>query len=245
MARVAPDSNDVLVYLLNDGPGTHVNTGSAGSSANWTDYGSPISGAQGLFGPALYIAGTPVTSSVDGAGGANNVVIGAPVSLSGWVFLKRYSTSFMELFEKQYFLNGWSTPFLTFGFQMLNSNDGQCDLYITTTAGAQGAGTLQTQLRTPTPYIIPLGRWCHIGGTWDGTTMKFYLNGNLIASAAYTGTIDYNVSGNRGEWFCGGIAGTSTNQTGGAIFQDIRVASVVRPQSYFANIYYNGIFVNG
>ena len=240
MARVLPDSNDVLVYLLNDGPQTFANTGTLGPAANWTAYGSPISGAQGIFSQALYIAGTPVTSSVDGAGGANDLaLITTNVSLSGWVFIKRYSGSFMELFEKQYRLNNWSAPFLSYGFQMVNSNDGQCDLYVTFNGSLQGA------LRTPTPYVVPLSRWTHIGGTFDGSTMKFYINGTLAASGSYSGVVDYNTAGNRGEWFCGGIAGTGTNQTGCAIFQDIRVANVLRPQSYFANIYYNGISVNG
>lgn len=239
MARIAPDANDVLVYLLNDGPGTHTNTGTAGPSGNWTEYGSPISGAQGLFGNALYVAGTPVTSSVDGAGGANDLaLISTNVSLSGWVFLKRYSNNPLELFNKQYAINSWSAPFLSFGFQMVNSNDGQCDLYITF------GGTLQTQLRTPTAYILPLGRWIHIGGTFDGSTMKFYVNGSLAISGSYSGSIDYRGSG-RGEWYCGGIPGTGVNQTGSAIFQDIRVANVLRPQSYFQNIYFNGIYVNG
>lgn len=240
MVRVAPDANDVLVYLLSDGPGTHVNTGTAGPSANWTEYGSPISGAQGLFGPALYIAGTPVSSSVDGAGGATDVLV-APtsLSLSGWVFIKRYSGTPLELFEKQYFKNGWSYPYLAFGFQMVGSNDGQCDLYITFN------GSLQAQLRTPVAYIIPIGRWTHIGGTFDGSTMKFYVNGTLVASGSYSGSVDYGTVGNRGQWFCGGIPGTGTNQTGCAIFQDVRVASVVRLQSYFANIYFNGMYQNG
>jgi Concanavalin A-like lectin/glucanases superfamily len=240
MARVAPDGYDVLVYLLNDGPGTHVNTGTLGTAANWTDYGSPISGAQGLFGNALYIAGTPVTASVDGAGGANDLaLITTNVSISGWVYIKRYSTSFVELFEKQYRLNAWSAPFLSFGFQMVNTNDGQCDLYITF------GGTLQTQLRTPTPYVLPINRWTHIGGTFDGSTMKFYVNGTLVVSGAYSGVIDYNTLGSRGEWFCGGVPGGAVNQTGCAIFNDIRVANTLRSQSYFANIYYNGIAVNG
>jgi hypothetical protein len=240
MARVAPDGYDVLVYLLNDGPGTHVNTGTAGASANLTEYGTPISGAQGLFGNAMYIAGTPVTSSIDGAGGANNVTTGNAISLSGWVFLKRYSSNPLDLFYKQYFLNAWSNPFLTFGFQMVNSNDGQCDLYIT-----QGNGVLQTQLRTPTAYILPLGKWIHLGGTFDGSTMKFYVNGNLITSGSYVGNIDFNSNSARGGWLIGGIEGSSTNQTACAIFQDIRMANVVRPQSYFANIYFNGIYANG
>jgi len=245
MARVAPDANDVLVYLLNDGPTTFANTGTAGTSAYWTVNGSAISNAQGLYGPALYVAGTPTSSSIDGAVGANNVVVTPNVSLSGWIFLKRYSSSFMELFNKQYFLNGWSTPFLTFGFQMVNSSDGQCDVYITTTAGAQGTGAISGAIRTPTPYVLPLSRWTHLGATWDGSTVRFYVNGIQVTSASISNTIDYNVLGNRGEWYVGGIPGTGTNQTGAAIYQDIRVANVVRPQSYFQNIYYQGMFVNG
>lgn len=244
MVRIAPDANDLLVYLLNDGP-TFVNTGTVGAAGNWTLNGNAIAGAQGLFGQALYVAGTPVINEIDGAGGANNVTTGNAISLSGWVFIKRYSTAAVELFNKQYFLNGWSSPFLTFGFQMVTSNDGQCDLYITTTSGAQGGGSLQTQLRTPTPYVLPISRWTHIGGTWDGATMKFYVNGSLVASGAYGNSIDFNVLGNRGQWYCGGIPGTSVNQTGCAIFHDIRVANVVRPQSYFANIYFSGVSQNG
>jgi concanavalin A-like lectin/glucanase superfamily protein len=238
MARIAPDANDVLVYLLNDGPTTFANTGTAGASANWTSYGTPVSGAQGLFGPALYTAGQPTTSNVDGAGGANDLLVTPNLSLSGWVFIKRYSSTPLELFEKQYRLNNWTSPFLTFGFQMTNSADGRCDLFITLN------GTLQS-VNTGTPYLIQQGKWTHIGGTWDGSTLRFYVNGSLANSAGFSGTIDYNTLGSRGAWFVAGITGTSTNQTGSAIFQDIRVANVVRPASYFANIYYNGIFVNG
>lgn len=238
MARVAPDANDVLVYLLNDGPGTHVNTGTAGSAANWTEYGSPISGAQGLFGPALYTVGQPTIANVDGAGGAANVLITPNISLSGWVFIKRYSSTPLELFNKQYFQNGWSNPFLTFGFQMTNSNDGRCDLFITL------GGVLQS-VNTTSNYLINQGRWTHIGGTWDGSTLKFYVNGNLANSTGFSGTIDYNNSSARGLWYVAGIPGTGVNQTGCAIYQDIRAANVVRPQSYFANIYFNGMYQNG
>lgn len=238
MVRVAPDSNDVLVYLLNDGPTTFANTGTQGSSANWTVNGNAISGAQGIFSTALYVAGTPVINEIDGAGGANNVLVTPTVSLSGWVFIKRYSNNPLELFNKQYFLNAWNSPFLTFGFQMSSANNGQCDLYITLN------GTLQS-IDTGTQFILQQGKWNHIGGTWDGSTLRFYVNGNLANSAAFSGTIDYNSNSARGQWYCGGIPGTTVNQTGCAIFSDIRVSSIVRPQSYFANIYYNGLQVNG
>jgi hypothetical protein len=239
MSRIAPDSNDVMVLQLNDGPGTHINTGTAGAAANWTDFGSPISGASGPLGDAMYIPSAYLVNARNGCGGANDVLVTPNVSLSGWILLRRYTTYPAEIFNKQYFLNGWSNPFLTFGFQTVSSNDGQCDLYITL------GGTLQTQLRTPTAYVLPVGKWCHIGGTWDGATMKFYVNGSLVASSAYSGTIDYGTLGNRGQWYLGGIPGTGTNQDSPIIVQDIRVANVVRPQSYFANIWYNGMFSNG
>jgi hypothetical protein len=239
MVRVLPDANDVLVFQLNESGPTRLNAGTAGAAGNWTDHGQPISNVQGLLGDAMYIPGTNLTSSADGSGGANDVLITPNISLSGWVFVRRYSSSYGELFNKQYFLNGWSAPYLTFGFQMVNSNDGQTDLYITI------GGVLQTQLRTPISYVLPVGKWCHIGGTWNGTTMKFYLNGNLITSTNYTGAIDYGTVGNRGQWYVGNIPGGAANAAASAIVQDIRVANIERPQSYFANIFYQGMFVNG
>lgn len=240
MARVLPDGNDVMVLQFDDAGPTHINTGSAGSSGNWTDYGNPVNGAQGLVNNnAIYIPGTIITSNTEGSGGAPDLLVTPNVSLSGWVFVRRYPTGFAEIFNKQYFLNGWSTPFLTFGFQMVNSQDGQTDCYITI------GGVLQAALRTPTPFVLPVSRWCHLGGTWDGSTMKMYINGMLVASSPYTGVIDYGSAGNRGLWYVGSIPGGPANQAAAVIAQDVRIANVARPQSYFANIYYNGIYVNG
>lgn len=237
MARVLPDGNDVMVLQLNETGPTRVNTGTLGSSADWADYGLPISEAQGLLGDALYIPSTYLVNARNGTGGANDVIIAPNVSISGWILMRRATNYPAEIFNKQYFLDGWSSPFITFGFQTHSSNDGQCDLYVTT------GGTLQL-LRTPTSYTVPIGKWCHIGGTWDGTTLRFYINGSLATSANFTGSIDYG-SGASGKWYTGGIPGTGVNQDPPIIVQDIRVANVARPQSYFANIYYNGIFVNG
>lgn len=238
MARVLPDGNDVMVHQLSGSGPVRTNTGTAGSSGNWTDYGGPISGVQGLLGDAMNIPGTYLTSNIDGSGGANDVLITPNISISGWIFLKRITNYFGEIFNKQYFLNGWSSPFLTFGFQTDNTNDGSCKAYLTT------AGTLHN-VQLPSSFYMSPSRWYHLGSTWDGTTLTFYLNGVLTNSATFTGTIDYNTAGNRGQWYVGGIPGTGVNQTTGMLVQDIRIANIVRPQSYFANIYYNGISVNG
>lgn len=244
MPRIPPDENDVLVYPLNDGPVTFENKGTSGTADNLTQYGGPVARAMGLlkvedgvfngFG-AIYIPSNYISNTHNGAGGANNTLITPNISLSGWVFLRRATNFAAELFNKQYFLNAWSNPFLTFGFQLDSSNDGRCQLYITTN------GVLRS-VQTPFAYALPIGRWCHIGGTWDGTTLRFYINGTeAVSSSSFSGTvIDYGTLGNRGQWYVGGIPGSSTIQEAPAIIQDVRAANIVRPQSYFANIYYNG-----
>lgn len=241
MPRIAPDSNDVIVIPLT-GSSPYENKGYAGSQADWAPYGFPVITAQGLISiggasNAIYIPSTYLVNVRNGAGGGSDVLVTPNVSISGWVFMRRNTNYPAEIFNKQYFANGWSSPFLTFGFQTHSSNDGQLDLYITLN------GTLQTQLRTPTSYVFPVGRWCHLGGTWDGTTLRMYINGSLAASAPYTGVIDYGIAGTRGLWYVGGIPGSGSNQDSPVIVQDVRVADIARPQSYFANIYYNGFIL--
>jgi hypothetical protein len=37
------------------------------------------------------------------------------------------------------------------------------------------------------PANIPLNKWVHLAGTWDGTTIKVYVNGVLVASELHSG----------------------------------------------------------
>lgn len=36
---------------------------------------------------------------------------------------------------------------------------------------------------TPLGYTLTAGNWYHIAGTWDGTTIKLYVNGQVVTSA--------------------------------------------------------------
>jgi len=243
MGRIAPDANDVFVLYLDDPAGTHSNLGSAGSSGDFVDYGNPISGVQGLLGDAMYIPSSFISSTRDGAGGANDILVTPNISMSGWIYPRRNMNFYGEAWNKQYYLNGWSSPYMSFGVQFNNSSDGGWAFYVTTSGILR---TINFTASTLTGYqMMTAGRWYHVGGTYDGTTMNVYLNGTLISTSVPTGgNIDY-YSGSRGQWYTGGIPGTGTSQDGCIIVQDIRIADVIRPQSYFADIYYNGMFVNG
>ena len=80
MARVAPDANDVLVHMLNDSAGTHINAGTAGTAGDFTDYGSPVFGCQGLLGDAMYSPSAYLVNARNGTGGANDVLVTPNVS---------------------------------------------------------------------------------------------------------------------------------------------------------------------
>jgi hypothetical protein len=41
---------------------------------------------------------------------------------------------------------------------------------------------------TPSGYTLPVGAWCQIVGTYDGTDIKLYVNDTLINQTAYTYT---------------------------------------------------------
>jgi hypothetical protein len=36
---------------------------------------------------------------------------------------------------------------------------------------------------TPPGYTLTAGNWYHIAGSWDGTTVKLYVNGEVVTSA--------------------------------------------------------------
>ena len=59
---------------------------------------------------------------------------------------------------------------------------------------------------------LPLNTWSHIAGTWDGATLKMWVNGTLAGSRAVTGTLAnstgvLHIGGNSvwNEWFAGRI----------------------------------------
>lgn len=42
---------------------------------------------------------------------------------------------------------------------------------------------------TPTGYTLTANNWYHIVGTYDGSTIKLYVNNSLVQSASYTGSV--------------------------------------------------------
>jgi hypothetical protein len=51
--------------------------------------------------------------------------------------------------------------------------------------------------RVTTDYTLTQNNWYYIVGTYDGTTLKMYVNNSLVASSNYTGSLISSGSGIR------------------------------------------------
>ena len=127
----------------------------------------------GKIDQALNFVKTNASSSVRIVGSASNVlnITSPPLSLAGWVYPTSNDRGFIFVkssnFNRQYAIshsdNGGGKP----AFNLLSAS------YVSAEA----------------PSAISLNAWHHIAGTWDGSTMRLYVDGNLVDSESQSGTL--------------------------------------------------------
>ncbi len=258
MPRISPDPNDQIVWLLNETSGPYRNTGVLlpnDSNTDLTITNTIIRTGNGIFDNCPQLPSTsnfPTGSSAtrNYAAGARVVNIAPPMTLSCWVYLRSYTTSNnTTIIGKEYrdssITSSWTAPFNAIGISTLTTNGGG-DWVVNVAIN----NTTQVSL-TVTDFVIPFGVWSHIGITHDGTAIRAYLNGcqciyysgatQLSSTAA--STISYTDGTNGfGFWKIGAITatGSSNKEESSANIQDVRIANVARPLSYFKNVYKAG-----
>lgn len=253
MPRVAPDNNDVIVWLLNESGTPFVNsspsTFSRGAAANLTiQVGTVVTGQESLFQQSCpyfpsfgnYPPGASATHNrLETAGGLAQDVP-SPLSISAWVKVRSYvnlGDNFGFMLMKRYLNDGsWNSPYVAMDWTMWNSADG------TWRAGCTVAGNRNDLLVNATNYPMPLGVWSHVGWTYDGVILLVYLNGVLAASVSPTGAPGQLDNSGHGPWAIGAAPESDGNKQEGAYsICDVRIANTIRPQSYFENIYRQGV----
>lgn len=240
--ETVPDSNTQHAFSFADGDaGTPwQDTGSVGG---WgplvVKAGNPLADGgvtivSGLFGTApdngIYNtswANTPMLYGAEGSGSE----LTPPFTISCW-FLQRY--------------NGGGNPEVIMG----RSNEGSLAAGTQFSVGLaiQGGSGLEALMVIGGSPLILAGAnqslstnvWHHVGMTWDGTTWQLYQDGNLTASAAQSGSITYIAA--NGWSFLGayghGWSGEFENSYGS--IQNAWFDNVVRPASWFMNIWQRG-----
>ena len=259
MPRILPDANDLIVWQLSESSGNYHNYGQFLPQNPNTDLvitNSIIQTGTGIFYPnCAQIPGTsnfPTGSSAtrNYASGASTVIPNPPLTLSMWIQLRSLTTNNnTEFVGKEYRNpsisgNSWATPFYALVMGTVTTNGGgdwfgQC---------ATSASANATFLVTDFP--IPLGTWSHIGMTHDGSNLRVYLNGcqciasgNPTVNTVSASTLSYTDGTNGfGNWKTGAIIATASGnkEEPNIYIQDIRIANVARPLSYFQKIYAAG-----
>ena len=266
---VPTDSNDILVWRLNDpvDSGTVANTGTAGASGNLTvdtagttcagslpciNFGAPT-----RFGSAVKLEhgeqGAGVRPRIYGANGIPDAGATA-MTVSAWVLFPPFGDNGVNGFNtgenfnivtKGYHPYGatWASPFHTIGLYGLSPPSFSGNVVV----GPNGGGTyyFPAIIQNQAAYL-QLGQWHHIGVTWDVATelVSQYMNGRLLgtASTADAGAIDFNTA-DGGPWImgCPGPNPQPGNpECANEILYDVRVATVARPLSWFQAVYAAG-----
>lgn len=259
MPRIAPDIFDQIIWPLTESSGPYRNVGQLlpnNSSTDLTVSNSVVRTGTGVFdGYCVQLPATsnfPVGSSAtrNYAAGAKDILISPPITLSFWLNLRSYDTSnTQQLVGKEYrdssITSSFTTPFHAINIAALTTNSGgDWGGFIATSSSTQVGFTV-------TDFPIPLGVWSHIGITYDGSFIRLYLNGcqmvyysggtqlNTVSASALSYTDGVN---GYGYWKVGAITATGSpnKQEGRANIQDIRIANIARPLSYFKKVYSAG-----
>jgi hypothetical protein len=157
----------VAAYDFNAGTGTTVadvsGNGNTGTivNATWT--------TSGKYGDALSLNGTNAQVVVNDSASLH---LTTAVTLEAWVNPSSAPTGWQDVIYKpldNYFLEAASS----------NGNKPGAGALLTSSAEPLAYGTAQLAANT----------WTHLAMTYDGTTLKIYVNGTLATSAAQSGTI--------------------------------------------------------
>jgi len=184
-----PTNEWVAIYRFNEGSGTTV------TDASWNGNNGTISNAvwnpEGKFGSCLSFDGSAWVTVNDSA----SLDLTNGMTLEAWVYPTNAATHWTTFLLKE------SSSDLD--YMLAADPSGYPAVYIATTSGEQGILG---------PSTLPLNTWSHLAGTYDGATLKLYVNGVKVAENPVTGSIitspqPLRIGGNAiwGEYWSGNI----------------------------------------
>jgi len=160
--------------------------------------------------------------------GASLNITGNQISLEAWIKVNQWGSTYTRgpiISKAQNSVFG--------GYELRCGGAGQLSFNL-------GMGTGWMEIRSST-NALTLGQWYYVCGTYDGTTMNMYINGNLAATGSNSGNIanssyslligansDYLVAAPNGRYFNGSI-------------DEVRIWNVARTQAQIQASMYNVI----
>lgn len=234
---VAPDANDYLWWPCTDTQGpTVVNYGTAGAIGNLTASSGNVHFNQ--VGPLRNSIGANTAGQVNNFLGNDHLATQptpntSSITVSAWFRPENITTAtHQKIVVKSYFntISSWNTPFIAIDLGLAGNSDGKME-YGFSGISVSGPTTVSSG------SCATANEWNHAGMSYDGATVRCYLNGVLIYAFASTGAIDY--SGN-GWWAVGGNQAIPTSEYFQGQTADVRVANTVRNDAWFAQVWASG-----
>jgi chitodextrinase len=195
------------------------NEGAGTTAADFTANGNTatLSGTTwtaGKYGGGLSFGGTSSHLSIANSSSLN--ISGSEMTISLWMNPLAPSNSDTVVIGK-FWNTSWTDPYYQYGLEMASGN--RPALVIGTTSGYRSAVMSSA---------VPYGQWTHVSVTFNGTQVKFYINGVLTDTQSLVGIITArNNSMNIG-------ADQSNSQGFKGVLDDIRIYNKVLSQTEVA-----------
>ena len=182
-----------LLWECNEASGAFVNTGTVGSSANLSTVGSGVSRAQ--LGPITVGRGARFDGTVNGyAKGAAGVTPGTGSDTSLTMFavavIEAAPGARKDILSRSFELAESPAPYVAATISVLSS---------TSWLAKVGISGTYIEVTSDIPYTV--GRQHVFGMTFDGATVRLYLDGVLAKKEAHAGAISWGTG--TGLWWLG------------------------------------------
>jgi len=176
-ASVSANPGPVLVarWNLDEGIGASTVADSSGNGNTGTVVGA-TTGEAGKFGNALSFDGKD--DYVECGSGPS---ITGGLTIEAWIFLEGYGSYYP--YYPSYVSKGDVGNYME-SYALFHSPAGQL-AFLLNSNGTPGGRTIVWG----SAYGIPLKTWTHVAGTYDGVTMRIYINGSPDGSGAHSGGI--------------------------------------------------------
>lgn len=186
-------SGQVGAWSFNEGIGTTV--GDASGQNNTGTLNGPVWTSTGKYGGALTFDGVNDFVNVPDA---NSLDLTTGMTLSAWVRPTTLGNWRQVLLKER--PNG-----LTYGLYGTGGTGNRPNSTIS-------VGGVDREVNAPAASALTVNTWAHLAVTYDGTTMRIYVNGTQVATRAQTGAMATSsnalkIGGNAiwGEWYAGQV----------------------------------------
>ena len=173
--QAAPAGGPFVRLLLDEGAG--MNTADASGKANNAALQNGAAWTSGKNGAAVGFDGLDDVLYIGNSASLNSV--STSVTIAAWVYRAANQAGGVSVVSRE--LNTTYYEHYYLGFE-----DGNYRWFVNTSSGYSD---------TSLGSAAPLGQWIHVAGTYDGASVKLYVNGALQFTTSHTGTFSSDTTG--------------------------------------------------